>query len=94
MKIPSAALIFAAITSAALGRSLGAVPVGVWAELGRVRMPTAAVVDLPPGAVVELDRRVDDPIRLFVNGLPFATGGLVVAEGAEWAIRIDALEAA
>jgi flagellar motor switch protein FliM len=77
--------------SGVLNRSLGHVPVGVWAELGRARMQAAAVVDLPPGAVVELDRRVDDPIRLFVNGMPFATGGLVVAEGAEWAVRIDAL---
>lgn len=77
--------------SGPLNASLGAVPVGVWAELGRVRMETAAVVDLPPGAVVELDRRVDDPICLYVNGMPFATGGLVVAEGSEWAVRIDAL---
>jgi flagellar motor switch protein FliM len=77
--------------SGPLNRSLGAVPVGVWAELGQVRMETAAVVDLPPGAVVELDRRVDDPICLYVNGMPFATGGLVVAEGSEWAVRIDAL---
>jgi flagellar motor switch protein FliN/FliY len=35
--------------------SLAGIPVRVWAELGRARMPSAQVVGLPPGAVVELD---------------------------------------
>ena len=37
--------------------SLAGIPVRVWAELGRARMPSAQVVGLPAGAVVELDSR-------------------------------------
>jgi flagellar motor switch/type III secretory pathway protein FliN len=41
--------------------------------------------------VVELDRRIDDPIHLFVNGLRFASGELLVTADDEWAMRIDSL---
>jgi flagellar motor switch protein FliM len=75
---------------AGLSRSLGAVPVRVWAELGLARLSLAEVVGLGPGAVVELDRRLDDPIGLYVNGLRFAHGELEIADG-EWAVRIDAV---
>lgn len=69
--------------------SLAGIPVRVWAELGRASMPTADVVGLPNGAVVELDRSPDEPIDLFVNGRRFATGRLVVVEGDDWAVRIE-----
>lgn len=75
---------------AGLSRSLGAVPVRVWAELGQARLSLAEVVGLGPGAVVELDRRIDDPIGLYVNGLRFAHGELTIADD-EWAVRIDAV---
>jgi len=69
--------------------SLAGIPVRVWAELGRARMPSAQVVGLPPGAVVELDRQADDPIDLYVNGTLFATGRLVVVDETDWAVRIE-----
>jgi flagellar motor switch protein FliN/FliY len=69
--------------------SLAGIPVRVWAELGRARMPSAQVVGLPPGAVVELDRQAEEPIDLYVNGSRFATGRLVVVDGTDWAVRID-----
>jgi flagellar motor switch protein FliN/FliY len=69
--------------------SLAGIPVRVWAELGRARMPSAQVVGLPSGAVVELDRQADEPIDLYVNGSRFATGRLVVVDGTDWAVRID-----
>jgi flagellar motor switch protein FliN len=69
--------------------SLAGIPVRVWAELGRADMPTADVVGLPPGAVVELDRAADEPIDLYVNGTRFATGRLVVADGGDWAVQVD-----
>jgi flagellar motor switch protein FliN/FliY len=69
--------------------SLAGIPVRVWAELGRATMPTAEVVALPSGAVVELDRSADEPIDLYVNGRRFATGRLLVDEGNEWAVRIE-----
>jgi flagellar motor switch protein FliN/FliY len=69
--------------------SLSGIPVRVWAELGRAQMPSAHVVGLPPGAIVELDRGADEPIDLYVNGMRFATGRLVVLDGSDWAVRID-----
>jgi flagellar motor switch protein FliN/FliY len=52
-------------------------------------MPSAQVVGLPAGAVVELDRQADEPIDLYVNGTLFATGRLVVVDDTDWAVRID-----
>lgn len=69
---------------------LSDVSMRVWAELGRAQMPAAAAAGLPSGAVVELDRRPEDPIDVYVNGRRFAVGQLVV-DGAEWAVRIDVI---
>ena len=69
--------------------SLAGIPVRVWAELGRARMPSAQLVGLPAGAVVELNRQADEPIDLFVNGTRFATGRLMVVDGTDWAVRIE-----
>jgi len=69
--------------------SLRGIPVRVWAELGRAQLASAHVVGLGAGAVLELDRQVDEPIDLYVNGRRFATGRLVVADGADWAVRIE-----
>lgn len=74
---------------AELTRSLGEVPVRVWAELGRARTSLATVVGLGPEAVIELDRRIDDPIQLYVNGLRFAQGALLITADDEWAIAIE-----
>lgn len=73
----------------ASGPSLAGIPVRVWAELGRAQMPSADVVALPSGAVVELDRGAEEPIDLYVNGTRFATGRLMVVDGTDWAVRID-----
>jgi flagellar motor switch protein FliN/FliY len=70
--------------------SLAGVSVRVCAELGRATLPSAQIVGLPAGAVVELDRQADDPIDLYVNGRPFATGRLVV-DGSDWAVRIETI---
>jgi flagellar motor switch protein FliN/FliY len=69
--------------------SLAGIPVRVWAELGRSRMPSAQLVGLPSGAVVELNRGADEPIDLYVNGTRFATGRLMVVDGTDWAVRIE-----
>ncbi len=74
-----------------LERSLRDVPVRVWAELGRARMQTGRVVGMPAGAVVELDRRAEDPVDLYVNGLRFATGRLIVVDETEWAVKIESV---
>jgi flagellar motor switch protein FliM len=75
---------------AALRGALGQVPVRVWAELGRARLSVAEVVALGVGAVVELDRRLEDPIDLYVNGLRLGHGELEIADD-EWAVRVDAV---
>jgi len=69
--------------------SLAGISVRVCAELGRARMPSAEIVGLPSGAVVELNRQADEPIDLYVNGRRFATGRLMVVDGADWAVRIE-----
>ena len=56
---------------------------------GRTRLPSAQIVGLPTGAVVELDKQADDAIDLYVNGTHFATGRLVVVDGTDWAVRIE-----
>lgn len=60
------------------------------AELGRASLPTAEVVGLRPGAVVDLDRGADDPVDIFVNGLHYGTGRLVSVDG-EWAVRLESV---
>jgi flagellar motor switch protein FliN len=67
-----------------------AVPVRVWAELGRTQMPVGQAVGLATGAVVELDRAPDDPVDLYVNGRLFGTGRLLLVED-EWAVRIETM---
>jgi len=65
------------------------ITVRVGAELGRATLPLAHAVGLAAGTVVGLDRDADDPIDLYVNGRPFATGRLLLIDQSEWAIRIE-----
>jgi flagellar motor switch/type III secretory pathway protein FliN len=67
-------------------------PLRVWAEIGRTRMPAAFVVGMPHGAIVDLDVEPDEPADLFVNGRHFGTGRLVLVDG-EWALRVETLDA-
>lgn len=62
------------------------------AELGRARMPLAAAVELPEGAIVDLDRAPEDPVDVYVNGRRFASARLIVVDG-EWAVRLEAIDA-
>ncbi|MBS1869740.1 MAG: FliM/FliN family flagellar motor switch protein [Actinobacteria bacterium] len=73
----------------ALDDALRDIRVRVWAELGRTRVSLGAAPELPPGAVLELDRKADDPVDLYVNGLRFASGRLVLTEEGEWALRLE-----
>jgi flagellar motor switch protein FliN len=73
------------------GPLLSGIPVRVWAELGRTQMPSAQVVAMPSGAVVELDRQAEEPIDLYVNGMRFASGRLIVVDGSDWAVRIETI---
>ena len=66
-------------------------PLRVWAEIGRARMPAAFVVGMPQGAIIDLDCGPDEPADLFVNGRHFGTGRLVLVDG-EWALRVETLD--
>jgi flagellar motor switch protein FliN len=73
----------------ALVDALGDIKLRVWAELGRADLPLGDALGLPLGAVLELDRAADDPIDLFVNGMRFARGHLIVTDDREWALALD-----
>lgn len=66
------------------------VRVRLTAELGRARLSVAHVVGLESGAIVDLDRAPEDPVDVYVNGLRYGSGRLVLV-GDEWAVRIDAV---
>lgn len=56
------------------------VPVRVSAILGRSGMQVSELLNLGPGTVVELDRRVGEAIDIFVNDRLVARGEVVLVE--------------
>jgi flagellar motor switch protein FliN len=74
-----------------LHEALADIRLRVWAELGRTQLPLARALGLPRGAVIDLDCAADAPVDLFVNGLPFAQGHLLVTDDGEWAMRLETL---
>jgi len=58
------------------------VQVKVQAVLGRTRMPIGQLLQLTNGAVLELDRRVGEPVDIFVNDRLIARGEVVLIDGA------------
>jgi flagellar motor switch protein FliN/FliY len=77
--------------STALEEALGDIKLRVWAELGRTHLPLARALGLPLGSVVELNQEADAPVDLFVNGVRFAQGHLIVTDDGEWAFQCDAV---
>ena len=58
------------------------VPVTVQAVLGRSRMEIGELMRLKPGDVVELDRRVGEPVDIYVNNRLIARGEVVLIDNA------------
>ena len=56
------------------------VPVNVSAVLGRTRMAVGELMQLVPGKVLELDRKVGEAIDIFVNDRLVARGEVVLVE--------------
>ena len=56
------------------------VPVKVQAVLGRSRIEIGKLMKLKSGAVIELDRRVGEPVDIFVNNRLIARGEVVLIE--------------
>ena len=59
----------------------------VSAELGRVELPINALLKLGEGAVIELERTVDEPVEVLAQGMPLARGEVVTVNG-RYAVRI------
>ena len=59
----------------------------VSAQLGEVEIQVRQLLRLGPGSVLKLDRQVGEPVDLFLRGIRFATGQLVVV-GEQLGVRI------
>jgi flagellar motor switch protein FliN len=53
---------------------------GVQVELGRTSMRIKDILDLGPGAVIELDKLAGEPVELLINDKLFARGEVVVID--------------
>ena len=49
-------------------------------EVGRARMSVRHLLQLAPGAIVELDRLAGEPLDVLVNGVRIARGEVVVVD--------------
>jgi flagellar motor switch protein FliN/FliY len=49
-------------------------------EVGRAKMSVRELLQLAPGAIVELDRKAGEPLDIVVNGVRIARGEVVVVE--------------
>lgn len=57
------------------------IPVKVQAVLGGARMPISELLQTHAGSVIELDRRVGEPVDVLVNDRLVARGELVLIDG-------------
>lgn len=56
------------------------VPVSLSIEVGRTKMALNDLLDTQEGAVIELERLLDEPLDILVNGALIAHGVVVLAE--------------
>lgn len=56
------------------------IPVDVSLELGRASVDLKTLIDLNQGSVIELNRLVDEPVDVLVNGCLVAKAEVVVVE--------------
>lgn len=57
------------------------VALSVTLRFGRRQLPLREIIDLTSGSVVELDRQVDEPVELVLDGRVIARGEAVVIDG-------------
>jgi len=62
---------------------LGAVPVEVTVSVGRARPLIRDLLKLEEGAVLPLDRRLEEPVELYVGNRLIARGELQEMDGAQ-----------
>ena len=62
------------------------VPVTV--AIGKIEVPVQQLLQFSPGSVLQLNKSIDEPADLYLKGVKFATGHVVVVED-RFAIRIS-----
>jgi flagellar motor switch protein FliN/FliY len=60
---------------------LSRVPIEITISVGKARPPVRELLGLKADAVLELDRRIDDPVELFVGDRLIARGELQELDG-------------
>lgn len=71
-------------------RLIAGVGMEVSVRLGQTSLALRDLMNIGPGSLIELDRAVDAPVEVLVNGTVIALGEIVVVDG-EFAVRIVSL---
>jgi flagellar motor switch protein FliN/FliY len=66
------------------------VSIDITVVLGTTAMPVHQVLRLGRGAIIELDATEDEPVNILANGLPVASGTVVV-NGNKIAVEVGEL---
>jgi flagellar motor switch protein FliN len=66
------------------------VQINVSVEVGRIAMSVREVMDLGPGAVIELQHSASEPVEIHANGRCIGRGEIVVV-GEQFGVRITEL---
>ena len=56
-------------------------------SMGKAEIPLRRLLQMQPGSVLPLEKRMGDPVELIVQGIPFAAGDIVVVDDC-YAVRI------
>ncbi len=59
----------------------------VTVNIGAIEVPFKRLLQLGPGAVLQLDKPIGQPADLYVQDIKFATGDIVVVDG-QFAVRM------
>ncbi len=63
------------------------IPLNIEVIIGSTVLPLGNLIQLGPGSVVELDRGIEDPVDILVNGKLIAKGEMVIV-GDKFGVRI------
>jgi len=57
------------------------IPVKICAVLGKKKIDVASLINMKKGAVIDIDRKVGEPVDLYVNDTLVARGELIFVDG-------------
>ncbi len=69
------------------------VELNVSLRFGQRQLPLREVLELSSGSVIELDRMVDEPVELLLDGKVIARGEAVIVDG-NYGLRVTEIPAA